>query len=409
MLKEFFKGRSGRSRIENNSITTSAELARVLLGGLPESGVYTVTPAQAMGIAAVQAAVRRISETVGMLPFPVYQEEGSQKTKARDHALWPVLNGMANGWMTAQQFRETMTALALLEGNAYALKVFVRGSLRELLPIHPKRVQVIQSDDWKITYRVSMSDGTTRDFAPSVIFHLSDMSMDSISGMSRVRECREVLGLAKVMQDYTGQFYSNSSIPTGALSTEQNVGPEVVKLVRESWAAANTGTRRRGTAVLDSGFKWQSIAQTAADAQQIETRKFMITEVARIFNIPPHKIGDMERATFSNIDAQNIDFDVSTMMVWYRRWESAVNTQLLGMDDRARYYAKIDNRAMLRGDDKTRAGYYQAMKQNKIMTTNEIRELEDLNPIEGGDILENPATSTSDSGAGDVVIKEKDE
>lgn len=397
MRNGIFRNWLRRGQYQNNSITTSADLAKVLLDGLPESGVVTVTPKQAMGIAAVQSAVRKISETVGMLPFPLYEDGAEGKRKARNHALWRVLNLKPNAWQTAQDFRETMTALALLYGQSFALKIIVRGNVAELLPIHPDRVEVKQDDDWGVSYVVTLKDGQTRTFSPAQIFHFRDMSIDGVNGMSRVRACREVLGLTKAIQDYAGQFYANSSIPTGILSTEQPIGPDVVKKVRESWADGHSGGRRRGTAVLDNGFKWLSIAQTGVDAQQLETRKFMISEIARIFNIPPHKIGDLERATFSNIDAQNIDFDVSTMMVWYRRWEMAVNTQLVRGDEQDQYYAKIDNRAMLRGDDKSRGQYYQAMKQNKIMTTNEIRALEDMEPIDGGDVLENPATSSGDT------------
>ena len=383
----------------NNSITTSRELAELLLGrDLSTVSGIAVTPKTVMGVAAVQAAVRVIAENVGMLPFPIYARqdvEGREyKIKARNHELWPLLNRAPNGFMTAQTFVETMTARYLLYFHAFAFKNMTNGKLGELIPIHPRLVRVEQMRDLSLLYKIQMDDGTIKDFGRDKIFHIHDMSPEGLSGRSRIEECRDAIGLAKAAESYGGEFFRNDGTPSGILSTKMNLTLEEIGKVRESWMSGDGG-RRGGVKVVDNDFQWTAISTTAEAAQMIETRKFQITEVARIFRIPPHKIADNERATFNNIESQELDFQTNSMMPHYRRWESAVNMQLVPEPQQDRFYAKLDNRAMLRGDTKSRGEFYLKMKTGKIMTSNEIRDLEDMNPHEDGDVLENPAVQTA--------------
>lgn len=380
-----------------NSITTSRDLAEALGYDGYGQDIVRVSPNQAMAISSVQSAVRCISETTGILPFPIYQRDDKVGKKyARDHYLWRLLNNKPNAWMTSQQFIETMTAWYLMFGAARAFKNSIDGKVKELLPIHPSRIRKEQDKNWNIKYTVNLIDGSTKVFAPEHIFEVSDLSIDAVNGMSRVRECALTFGLTKSMEEYAGTFFKNSSIPTGVLSTEQNVNAEDVKKIRESWKAGHAGGERRGTAVLDQGFQFKTITQTAEESQQLESRKFQVTETARVFRLPPHKIGDLERATFSNIEQQDLDFVKGSMMPHFRRWENAVDTQLIKESDQDKYYSKINDRALLRGDSNSRGAFYLRMRQGKIMTANEIRDLEDLPPINGGDILENPSTTPGD-------------
>lgn len=406
---DFLKKIAG-SHVQNNTITTSRDLADVLLGGGIEgiAGI-TVTPKTAMGVAAVQAAVRVIAENVGMLPFPLYkriEKDGQEfKEKARDHVLWRLLNVAPNGFQSAQEFREYMVGQMLLYRNAYAFKNKINGAVRELVPIHANRVSFKQNANLEIVYSVTMENGQKRDFPQADIFHLRDMSAEGLSGRSRVQECRDVIGLAKAAENYGGEFFKNDRTPSGILSSKENLNKEQIDKIRQSWNGSEGG-KRGGVKVVDNAFEWTSIGTTAQDAQMIETRKFQVTEVARIFRIPPHKIADNERATFNNIEAQELDFQINSMMPWYRRFELGVDVQLLSDNERATHFAKIDNRAMLRGDSKARGEFYQKMKVSKILTTNEIRDLEDMNPHPDGDVLENP-TAPVDNAKGNANDPQK--
>lgn len=382
-----------RGRVQNNTITTSKDLAEVLVGDVSTKSGVRVTAKTAMGIAAVNAAVRLVSENTGMLPFPVYrrlEENGREiKIKDRTHPLWNVLNRQANVQMSAQEFRETMVSHMLLYRHGFAFINRVQGRVQELIPIHPNRVTVTENRDMSLAYAVNLSDGTVLNLDQTSVFHVMDFSPEGLNGKSRVFECREALGLTKAAENYGASFFANGGTPLGVLSTKENVKPDDIKKIRTSWNESGSGTK-----VVDNGFEFKAISTNASEAQMIETRKFQITEIARIFRIPPHKLGDLERATFSNIDAQEIDFQQNTMMPWYRRIELAVENQLMDADDRETHFVKIDNRAMLRGDQRARAEYYQRMRVSKIMTANECRDLEDMNPIEGGDVLENPTAPT---------------
>lgn len=387
-----------KGKVHNNTITTSRDLAEVILGvDLESVSGVVVTPKSAMGVASVQAAVRVLAENVGMLPFPLYRrvekDGGEFKEKARDHVLWRLLNIAPNGFQSAQEFREYLVGQMLLYRHAYAYKNVVGGKVRELIPLHANRVTFKQGKDLSITYSVVMDNGQAKDFKQSEILHLRDMSAEGLHGKSRVQECREVIGLAKAAEGYGAEFFKNDRTPSGILVTKLPLKPEDINKIRESWNTSSGG-RRGGVKVLDNDMQWTSISTTAQDAQMIETRKLQITEIARIFRIPPHKIADNERATFNNIESQELDFQINSMMPWYRRFELGVDMQLLSESEQGIYYSKIDNRAMLRGDSRARGEFYQKMKVSKIMTTNEIRDLEDMNPHPDGDILENPTVQT---------------
>lgn len=392
--------RGNKTARAQNTIRTSLDLAQVLLGEdlYGVSGVV-VTPKTAMGVAAVQAAVRVLAENVGMLPFPIYKKverDGREyKEKARDHSLWKVLNTAPNNFQSAQEFREYCVAQMLLYRHAYAFINRAGGKVRELIPIHSNRVVFKQNSDMSITYTVTLENGGTKEFSQKHIFHLRDMSAEGLHGRSRVQECRECIGLTKAAENYGGEFFKNDRTPSGTLSTKNPVKPDDIQKLRESW-----GATRGGVKILDNDFQFKAILPTAAEAQMLETRKFQTTEIARIFRIPPHKIGDNERSTFNNIEFQELDFQTNSMLPWYRRFELGVDGQLLTEEEQGTYYSKIDNRAMLRGDSKSRGEYYQKMKVSKIMTTNEIRDLEDMDPHPDGDVLENPTVQTDQKSKG---------
>jgi HK97 family phage portal protein len=195
------------------------------------------------------------------------------------------------------------------------------------------------------------------------------------------------------------QLFKNGARPSGILSTEQKLSEAQYKLLSESWTAAHGGTNALGTAVLDSGVSWSSLVMNNKDAQFLETRKFQISEIARLYEVPPHMIGDLERSTYSNIEQQSLEFVKYSLMSWLGRWESAIDARLITVDG---VYSKFVVNGLLRGDVKTRNESYQIGRQNGWLSVNEIRELEDMDPIEGGDDYTPAANLYQEKGSSDV-------
>lgn len=371
-----------------NRITTSKDLEDVLLSGWgmqTRSGI-TVTPEVALGVAAVSAAVGILAETLAQLPLMVYRRlDRGGKEKAPDHPLWPLLHDKPNGWQNSFEYREMQQLQLGLKGNVFAFKNMVAGRVGELLPIHPSRVTVHQDADYAVTYKVSLPSGEYLTLPKERIFHIRDRSMNGITGMSRLENAKECIGLSVKAEAYGAQFFGNAARPSGVLSTEQKVSPEQMKELRESWKAVHGGENAGGTAVVDAGWKWSAMTMNNDDAQFLETRKFQIGEVARIWRVPPHMLGDLERATFSNIEQQSLEFVKYSMMPWLRRWESAINDQLVPENEKGKVFAEFNVDGLLRGDFLTRVQGYSTGLKDGWLNRNEVRDKENMSPIEGGD------------------------
>ena len=378
------------------AITSSKELADVLgaNGSVSFTGI-TVTPDVAMMVAAVGAAVSLLSETVAQIPLPLYRRRADGgKEKATDNPLWMLLHDKPNSWQNSFEFREMLTLHLLLWGNCYAFMSRQRsgranGLVIELVPIHPDRVKVEQDDNHVVTYRVSLAKGEMVTVPARDMFHIRDRSIDGFRGISRLKYGQDSIGLARVTERWGAQLFGNGARPSGVLSTDGMLNDEQVKRLGESWKAAHGGENALGTAVLDGGLKWTPLAMTSHDSQYLENRKFQIAEISRIYRIPPHMLGDLDKATFSNIEHQSLEFVKFSLMPWLKRWEGAINTQLLNPTEE--YFAEFVVEGLLRGDIKSRYEAYQIGVMNKWLSPNEIREKENMNPREGGDVYENPA------------------
>ena len=370
-----------------NTLTTSRQLEAVLLEQyrpLALAGV-AVTPETALMVQAVGAAVSILAESAAQLPLILYREmAGGVRRRAKDHPLWGVLHDKPNTFQDAFQFRETLTLHLTLWGNAYAFINRVDGGRRvaELLPIHPDRVRPEQDENYRVTYRVVLPGGEEVTIPADRMLHIRDRSVDGFRGISRLKTGRDSIGLALAAERWGAQLFGNGARPSGVLSTEMRINEEHVKRIQESWKAAHGGENALGTAVLDGGWKWTPLVMNNKDAQFIETRKFQLDEVARLYRIPPHMLANLERATFANIEHQALEFVKYALMPWLRRWEMAINTQVIGGGD---VYAEFLVDALLRADTKTRFEAYALAIQNKIMNPNEVRERENLEPYEGGD------------------------
>ena len=359
-------------------------------GGQSLSGV-SVNAKTAMKFAPVFACVRVLAESVGQLPFHLYEQREGSKTKAIDHRLYSLLHDAPNSYQTSQEWREMMVAHLALRGNHYSYINRVRDEVRELLPLNPDSVKPKQDADYNVVYEVRFADGTKDVLDAKDVLHVRLMSYDGLEGLSPITQARESIGLGMATEKFGSLLFKNGAKPGGILSTEQGLKQDQIDLIRSSWEATHSGNdNAHKAAILQGGLKWTAIGMTSDDAQFLETRKYQRSEIAGIFRVPPHMIGDLEKATFSNIEQQSLEFVTNTLMPWLTRIEQRVNMQLLQPKERGRYYAKLNQTALLRGDMKSRGEFYTKLQQVGALSPNEIRELEDMNPRVGGDIYLTP-------------------
>jgi len=352
-------------------------------GSLTSSGVK-VDEFTAMQMSAVNACVRILSETVASLPLHLYRRNGNgSPEKVEDHPLAECLYSAVNEEMTSFQFRESMMASVLLWGNAYARIIRNKlGQVTELWFLKPQYMVVdrdMRTGEIVYTY----TDDTTNEiyiYNPKQIFHLRTTPIDGLRGMSPIEQASSAIGLALAAEQYGAKFFGNGANPGGVLEH-----PGVVKdptKIRESWNSVYQGSvNAHKIAVLEEGMKYKAIGISPNAAQFLKTRKYQVEEICRIFRIPPHMVGDLDRATFSNIEHQSIQFVVHTVRPWLVRWEQAIARCLLNEEERGVYYARFNVDGLLRGDYQSRMEGYGIGRQNGWLSANDIRELEDLPPI----------------------------
>lgn len=372
----------------------SNRLKAFLLGediglGLPSTAGVRVNEESALRVTAVYACVRVIAETVASLPLPLYRRLERGKEKVTEHPLYPVLHDMPNPEMTSFTFREVLMTQLLLWGNAYAQIVRdKRGQVLELWPLLPAGMELVRDEKTKqLVYRYAEGMKTI-EYKAEQIFHIPGLSFDGVKGLSPIAVAREAIGLALATEEFGSRFFGNGARPGGILEH-----PGVVKdpeKLRKSWEEVYKGLQNsHKIAVLEEGMKYHEIGIPPEDAQFLETRKFQLNEICRIFRVPPHLVGDLERATFSNIEHQSIDFVVHTIRPWLVRWEQSIVKALLLPEERKLYFPRFNVDGLLRGDFKTRMEGYAIGRQNGWYSANDIRELEDMNPIPeeaGGDL-----------------------
>lgn len=367
-------------------------ISEILRGTQTASGAQ-VTVDSAMRVAAVYACVRVISETIGSLPLQVYQRRSSgAKTVRRDHPLYRLLHNQPNSWQTSFEFREMMQAHFELRGNAYAYKsTDSRGNILELLPLHPDRVEVKQLRDMTLEYRVQLDDHGQEKMVlrQDQVFHLRGLTSNGYQGRSTLQDAREIIGVAISTQEFANRFYKNDATPSVVLRHPGELSKEVADRIRDSWNQAFAGSgNARKTAVLEEGMEIERLTLSAEDAQFLETRKFQRSEIAGLFRVPSHLIGDLERATFSNIEAQQIDFVMHCIRPRLVRWEQALSRDLFIAPDL--YFPEFNVEGLLRGDAASRYNAYAIGRNWGWLSVNEIRERENLNPIPEGDIYLQP-------------------
>lgn len=361
-------------------------------GGASASGII-VNPQTAMQSAAVYSCIQVLAQSVGMLPFNLYRESDTGvKTLAKDHSLWPILRDQPNDYQTSVEFFEMLVASICLRGNAYAYVNRTRsGRVAELLPLHPDMVRVEMSSDFRILYQVTMPDGSFKTMLPGEIFHVRGQTLNGWLGISPIAYARESIGLALATEKFGGQLFRNGAKMGGVLEHPQTMSKEAYDRLKESFDQANSGENAHKTALLEEGVKYSKISMNADEAQFLATRQYQRSEIAAIYRVPPHMIGDLSRATFSNIEQQSLDFINSALMPWLNRFEKAIKRDLYTAEDKKVLHGKFGVSSLLRGDATARGTYYHNGIMDGWMTGNEARHMESdigiiLNPIDGLDM-----------------------
>lgn len=350
-------------------------------------GLGAVSEEGALRLAAVFACVRVLSETVAQLPLFVYEREGRGKRRAVDHGLFGVLHDAPNPIMTAFEFWETLMGHLCLWGNGYAeIEYDGGGRVIGLWPLRPDGVSEIRRVGDGLNYVYQLPDGRQTVLSGERMFHVRGLSGDGIRGYSPIGMQRQLVGMGLATEQFGASFFRNGARPGGILEHPGVLDDEAFERLRETWNETHGGLgNSHRLAILEEGMTYRQVGVPPEEAQFLESMKFNRSQIASIFRVPPHMIGDLERATFSNIEQQSIEFKVFTMEPWLVRIQQAVNARLLGGEG-GRFFAEFLPDALLRGDTASRYQAHAIGRQNGWLSANDIRELENLNPIEGGDV-----------------------
>lgn len=374
---------------------TSGSAYSFFMGG--STSGKRVNARSSMQMTAVYSCVRILSEAVAGLPLHLYEyTSGGSREKAVKHSLYFLLHDEPNPEMTSFVFRETLMTHLLLWGNAYAQIIRNgKGEVMALYPLMPDRMEVDRDEKGRLYYEYTTSSDdapinkkSTVKLRPLDVLHIPGLGFDGLVGYSPIAMAKNAIGIAIACEEYGAKFFANGAQPSGVLEH-----PGTLKdpsRVRESWQQTFGGSQNANkVAVLEEGMKYTPISISPEQAQFLETRKFQINEIARIFRVPPHMVGDLEKSSFSNIEQQSLEFVKYTLDPWVSRWEQSMVRSLLTEEEKKRYFIKFNVDGLLRGDYQSRMSGYATARQNGWMSANDIRELENLDRIPaelGGDL-----------------------
>ena len=402
----------GFGQARDKPVDKAADAGYSFLFGRTTSG-KPVNERTAMQTTAVYACVRILAEAVASLPLHVYeyQDDGGKKL-VHDHPLYYLLHDEPNPEMTSFVFRETLMSHLLIWGNAYAQ--IIRdgaGRVLGLYPLLPDKMEVQRDDKGNIYYvysRNSDENPTFKEYGniklkAEDVLHIPGLGFDGLIGYSPIAMAKNAVGMTLACEEYGASFFANGANPGGVLEH-----PGVLKdpsKVRESWNSVYRGVNNaHKIAVLEEGMKYQQIGIPPEEAQFLETRKFQINEIARLYRIPPHMVGDLDKSSFSNIEQQSLEFVKYTLDPWVIRWEQSLQRSLLLPREKGKYFIKLNVDGLLRGDYQSRMNGYAVGRQNGWFSANDIREMENMNPIpdeQGGNLylIKGAMTKLEDAGA----------
>ena len=348
----------------------------------------SVTETSALQLAAVWRCVTIISGTVARVPFLPYRREERGKVLARDHYLWPLLSVQANPFMTAYRWKRLMQTWLCLWGNAYSLiEENGRGQVVNLWPLRADKMTPKFAFDSEgrilgVIYEYIVPGGGLARFRSWEILHLRGLETDGLKGMSPIRAARQSLGLAMAAEEYGARYFGQGQHIGGWVEHPGALSPKARKNIDDSMVDLYGGLHgAHKIAVLEEGMKYHEVGVPPEDMQFLQTRQFQAIDIARLFGVPPHMIAELSRATFSNIEHQGIDFSNSSMDDWFSNWEAESTCSLLSVRESQSIELSFLRRRLLRGDRESRYAAYAIGRQNTFLSVNDIREEEDLNPI----------------------------
>ncbi|MEQ8176667.1 MAG: phage portal protein, partial [Syntrophomonadaceae bacterium] len=358
-----------------------------MFGRPPSNTGAIVNEKTALYSSAVYACVRVISESIASLPLPIYQRLSQGKDRAFDNNLYYILHDQPNPEMTSFTFRELLSSHLLLWGNAYAF--IERDNLdriKGLWPLLPNQTWPERDSISKqIVYKTTVISGQTLTLPAGSVFHIPGMSFDGLVGYSPIRMAREAIGLSLATEEFGARFFGQGTHLGGIVEYDGKLSDEAFERYKKSVNEIYQGLGKSHKLMfLEQGAKYHQVTIPPDDAQFLETRKFQLSEIARIYRVPPHMIGDLERATFSNIEHQSLEFVMHTLRPWLVRWEQAINWKLINPEERKRYFAEFAIDGLLRGDIKSRYDAYAVGRQNGWLSADDIRALENMNPLPDG-------------------------
>lgn len=340
----------------------------------------------AESLSAVIAAISNISETIASLPLNIYEIKGANRHIAHTHPLYKLIRFAPNATMTPYTLFEAFVKCMLIYGNGFIYPIKNRkGEIIELKLIDEiYKLSLSKNEAGQYYYIYTGSKGSVflnYDEILNVPYH----TQDGITGIAPLRKSKNTLKLAALIEEHGLKFFENGVFSSGILESEKALSDEGYERLKNSFQKAYSGTNAHKTILLEEGVKFVPTTSANKDAQFLETKSFQIIEIARLFNIPPHKLGDLSRATFSNIEQQELNYMVQTITPLTTKIEQALNRFLLRKDEWGRFYFKFNINAILRADSASRWDSYVKALQNGVMNVNEVRGLEELNPIKNGD------------------------
>ena len=344
-----------------------------------------LTAEDALKVGTVYSCVRVISETVATLPCILYRRlADGGKERAIDHPLYSVLHDTPNLFQDATQFFEMMTGHVVLRGNAYAMIGF-KGGTTTLTPLNPEKVKVKTAQGGAYKFYEYSDSGAIMTIRPEAMLHIYGLSSDGLVGLSPIELAMRTVSLAKKQEVYADRMFTNQASPGGVLRHPGKLSKEAAERLKVDFERKYSGAEKSGsTMLLEEGMEWQTVGLTNEQAQFLEGRKFSRNDIAAWFRIPPHKIGDLEHATFSNIEHQALEFVTDTIRPWLVRWERALMRALFTEAERKEYTVEFLVDAIVRGDIQTRYNAYAIARQWGWLNVDEIRAKENMNPLPDG-------------------------
>lgn len=345
-------------------------------------GGSTVTPEKAAKNSNVSACVSILADDVGKLPIHTFNKQ--KKDLGMAHPVAKLLYERPNPFMSAFVFKQTIQGHVGIYGNGIAYIEWGKdGYPVALWPLDPVRTSVaLDVSTGKLQYRTQNARGEVFDLQPEDVLHFKAFTKDGIVGIPPWKTLVDELDSQNAIKSFISDFYRNGTLSSGVLKTATKLNAEAKQKIREEWEKLNSGTNNAGhVAVLDVGLDFQQLGMQLDQAQFLDTQKFGITEVAKVYRVPPHKLAQLDRATYANAEAMGLDYIKTTLLPIFTQWEQEINYKLFTDKERASFYVKFNAAAELRGDSTARAGYYRDMLNNGIYTINEIREMEEMDSI----------------------------